>query len=153
LLAVFLQHTDSKPVQLRLICPPGAQRDAGTQPCSRPFMLIHDIGLTFGRANLRNEKQASGANFDRWAAVPVWRDPRRCVGKLSGSWTGSLTDPLISEAGRKFLADLLLQLTDAQLHDMFEVARFEHHSSVSIDAWVELFKKRRQDIVGTTCPA
>ncbi len=153
LLAVFLQHTDSKPVQQRLIClPDGVARD-GTAGCSQPFMLIHDIGLTFGRANLLNANQASGANFDRWAAVPVWKDPTRCIGKLSGSITGTLTDPVITEAGRKFLADLLVQLTDAQIRDMFEVARFDQRSTVPIDSWVDLFKKKRQEIATTTCPS
>lgn len=152
LLAVFLQHTDSKPVQQRLICPPEAE-GGGTAPCSRPFMFIHDSGLTFGRANLLNSNQASGAAYDRWAAVPIWKDPKRCVGKLSGSLSGTLTDPVISEAGRKFLSDLLAQLTDGQVHDMFDVARFGQRSNISIDAWVDLFKKKRQEIAAVKCPA
>ncbi len=59
---------------------------------------------------------------------------------------------MISEAGRKFLADLLVQLTDAQLHDLFDVARFGERSNVPIDAWVDVFKKKRQEIVSVTCP-
>ena len=39
--------------------------------------------------------------------------------------TGTLGDPAISEAGRKFLADLLVQLTDQQVRDLFEVARVD----------------------------
>lgn len=153
LIAAFLQHTDSKPVQQRLICPPQESPAQGAEACRAPLMLIHDIGLTFGRANLRNANQASGANFDRWAAIPVWKDAKRCVGKLSGSFTGTLADPVISEAGRKFLSDLLAQLSDAQLHDLFEVARFDLHSDVPIDRWVELFKKKRQEIADVTCPS
>jgi hypothetical protein len=152
LLAVFLQHTDSKPVQQRLICQEKEAKGDAMEACREPFMLIHDIGLTFGRANVFNTNQASGANFDRWAAIPIWKDPKMCVGKLSGSITGTLTDPVISEAGRKFLADLLVQLSDTQLHDMFEVARFPQHSSAPIDAWVDLFKKKRQEIVDVSCP-
>jgi hypothetical protein len=37
--------------------------------------------------------------------------------------TGTIGDPVIHEAGRRF-ADLLSQLSDAQLRDLFEVARF-----------------------------
>jgi len=153
LLAVFLQHTDSKPVQQRLICLPEGEVKGHDAACTRPFMFIHDSGLTFGRANLLNTNQASGAVYDRWAAVPIWKDPKKCVGKLSGSLSGTLTDPVISEAGRKFLADLLVQLTDGQIHDMFDVARFGQRSNVPIDAWVDLFKKKRQEIVAVKCPA
>ena len=47
---------------------------------------------------------------------------------MSQSWTGTLGDPRITEGGRKFLADLLVQLTDRQLHDVFEVARVNRRS-------------------------
>jgi hypothetical protein len=151
LLAVFLQHTDSKPIQQRLICLPHESPGEGSEGCREPFMLIHDVGLTFGRANLRNANQASGANFDRWAAIPVWKDAKKCVGKLSGSFTGTLADPVISEPGRKFLSDLLAQLSDDQLRDMFEVARFSLHSNVPTSQWVDLFKKKRQEIAEVTC--
>jgi len=43
---------------------------------------------------------------------------------LPKSSTGTLDNPIIREEGRKFLADLLVQLTDVQLHDLFEAARF-----------------------------
>jgi hypothetical protein len=154
LLAVFLQHTDSKPVQQRLICLPAAEGTERPALCAQPFMLIHDVGLTFGRSNLLNLNQASGANFDRWAAIPIWKEPKGCVGKLSGSLTGTMTDPTIGETGRKFLANLLMQLSDAQLRDLFAIARFDQRpAGASIDAWVDLFKKRRQEIVDVTCPS
>jgi hypothetical protein len=148
LLAVFLQHSDSKPIQQRLICLPDGETDEG---CSKPFMYIHDTGLTFGRLSFL--EFSSGANFGRWAAGSVWKDQGRCVGRLPGAITGTLTDPVIHEAGRKFLADLLVQLSDQQLRDMFEVARFDHRSSASIDAWIDLFKKKRDEIVQAHCPS
>ena len=40
--------------------------------------------------------------------------------------TGTLDKPVISEAGRAFLAGLLAQLSDAQLHDLFDVSRMLH---------------------------
>jgi hypothetical protein len=45
-IAVFIQHTDSKPVQQRLICPPQESPAQGAEACRAPLMLIHDIGLT-----------------------------------------------------------------------------------------------------------
>jgi hypothetical protein len=151
LLAVLLQHTDSKPRQQRLVCLPGASA-AESGVCGAPFMMISDLGLTFGRANLLNRNRLSGVNLERWSDVPVWKDAKHCVGKLSGSATGTLSDPTISEAGRKFLADLLRQLSDAQLHDMFEVARFGRSGDASIDEWVAAFKHKRDEIAGVTCP-
>ncbi len=149
LLAVMLQHTDSKDKQQRITC---TGKDNGTMPCAHPIMFIHDVGLTFGKATLMNKQQTSGVSFENWSTQPVWQPGKACVGNISKSWTGSLKEPVISEAGRKFLADLLNQLTDAQLSDMFEVARFQRYSHVPASDWVAAFKKKRTEIAGVTCP-
>ena len=46
LLAAFMQHSDTKPEQQRMVCL--------DRQCERPFLLLDDVGLTFGRANLVN---------------------------------------------------------------------------------------------------
>jgi hypothetical protein len=157
LLAVFMQHTDTKPEQERLLCLPGGLRDdAG---CDKPFMMLHDIGLTFGQANLWNRTSVGSVNFEQWSKMPIWKDTAACVGNLSKSYTGTLDNPKISEAGRQFLADLLVQLTDRQLHDLFEVARVDRRSRrpdsaeppATVDEWVAAFKHKRDDIVGNRC--
>ena len=57
-----------------------------------------------------------------------------------------------SEAGRRFLADLLVQLSDAQLHDLFDVARFTRRDPTrTVDDWVRAFKQKRDEIVNATC--
>ena len=53
LLAVFMQHTDSKPEQQRLLCLPGGMTDGGL--CNKPFLVLHDVGLTFGHGNFSNQ--------------------------------------------------------------------------------------------------
>ena len=56
-------------------------------------------------------------NLKNWRAERVWKDSPECVGNLPKSLTGTLDNPVISEAGRRFLADLLSRLTrqpDAQ---------------------------------------
>ena len=152
LLAAMIQHTDSKEQQQRLICLPGAAAtDAGAPGCAAPFMFIHDVGLTFGGANFLNKNTSSGANIMEWQKRPVWEKPEKCQAKLTKSFTGTLDDPIISEAGRKFLADLLVQLSDAQLRDLFEVARFPDYSHISADDWVATFKKKRDEITSITC--
>jgi hypothetical protein len=164
LLAVILQHTDSKAEQQRLVCLPDGSRkaargsdasDAGV--CPHPFMMINDLGLTFGHSTLFNRNNISSVNFDQWSKTPVWFDAKHCVGNLSQSQTGTLAHPVISEAGRKFLAGLLIQLSDAQLHDLFGVARLQERigpsvRSASVDEWVEAFRHKRDEVVGQICP-
>lgn len=180
LLAVFLQHTDSKAVQQRLLCldPKEKKDDAAAKgndkasdkdkdqdkekskdngTCKETFMLVQDVGLTFGHATKSNGSGTS-ASFREWSAAPIWKDPGRCVGNMVKSMTGTLKDPEISEEGRKFLAGLLTQLTDEQLRDLFEVARFGRRTlpdqpAATVDQWIAAFKKKRTEIVDHVCPS
>jgi len=90
--------------------------------------------------------------------VPVWADATRCIARLDTSITGTLHNPRISEAGRAFLANLLNQLSDAQLHDLFDAARvdlriIDETPPASIDQWVTAFKDKRTQIASVHCPA
>jgi hypothetical protein len=158
LLAVLIQHTDNKIINERFVCLPGGLTESGT--CDRPFLYMHDVGLTFGHANLFDVNNIASVSFDEWARTPVWRaNPKMCVGHMRQSATGMLGDPQVSEAGRQFLADLLVQLTDQQLHDLFEGARVDHRSrkpgteepAASVDEWVDAFKAKRDEIVTNRC--
>ena len=95
LLAVMLQHTDSKAEQQRIVC---VDEEGESGGCQVPLMMINDLGLTFGRANTFNLQPRGSANLAEWSKVPVWADPERCVGNLAGSFTGTLKNPVISEA-------------------------------------------------------
>jgi hypothetical protein len=161
LLAVFVQHTDTKATNQTLICldkpshvtEPVSDDESG-DACAHPFMTVSDLGNTFGHANLYNRNSTSAVNFHDWQSTPIWRDHGKgsCVGNLSKSATGSLDNPQISEAGRRFLAERLVQLSDAQLHDLFDVARFTRRDpSHTVDDWVGVFKEKRDQIVNATC--
>jgi hypothetical protein len=161
LLAAFVQHTDNKAANQRLLCPSG--QEIGRTGCRAPLLMINDLGLTFGHAGLLN-KNTDSASLANWAQVPVWKDPGQCVAQLKGSLTGSLSDPQIGEDGRAFLAGLLAQLSDAQLRDLFEAARVKRRSSdpssdpardapsASVSQWVTAFKMKRAQIVDQRCP-
>jgi hypothetical protein len=160
LLAVFMQHTDSKPEQQRLICLDKNWK--GKAPCERPFMLVNDLGLTFGKSNALNRNSKSAVNFEEWSETPVWKDKTGCVANLSGSITGTLENPRISEEGRAFLADLMMQLTDKQIADLFETARVslrprapnsKETVSATVGEWRDAFKKKRDEIVNRRCDA
>jgi len=178
LMAVFLQHSDNKTEQQRLLCLPVASTDpvprtapASTAPvstapaaeaCEMPFMMIHDLGNTFGKANRLNRASISGANLAKWSTTPIWKDAAECVGNLSKSFTGNLSNPRISEEGRQFLSDLLLRLTDAQLTDLFTVANFAEgpdrmravgSAGDTVALWVKVFKQKRDEIAQAHCPS
>jgi hypothetical protein len=115
-------------------------------------MMINDLGKTFGRATMGNGDQESAVNFKAWSNTRMWKDDKKCIAQLSRSFTGSLEHPKISEEGRKFLSGLLSQLTDQQLRDLFEVARFTARDpKVSIDEWVAAFKQKRDEIANARC--
>src|SRR5205823_10186096 len=94
-----------------------------------------------------------------WEKEPIWKDPAACVGNLKKSLQGTLPgNPTIGEAGRKFLADLLVQLSDKQIADMFTAARVDHfheheERNRPIADWVRVFKKKRDEVVNHHCPA
>jgi hypothetical protein len=145
LLAVLMQHSSNKAINQRIVCldPPG---------CSHTAMMISDVGKTFGRANALNNDHVAAVNFKEWSRQPIWKGSTGCVGDLPRSWSGTLRDPQVGEAVRKFLADLLVQLTDAQLHDLFDVSRFtERDPTATIDDWVNAFKQKRTEIVNRHC--
>jgi hypothetical protein len=153
LLAAFIQHTDSKSEQQRLLCAGGYSANGD---CKEPFLMVHDVGMTFGRATWANGNEKGSVNFEAWAKTPVWKDPAACVAELSKSHTGTLGDPRVSEAGRQFLANLLMQLSDQQIHDLFEVSgvgrRAEPNGvAAPVADWVAAFKSKRDEIVRNRC--
>lgn len=163
LLAAFVQHTDSKASNQRLLCPQG--QEIGRTGCRTPVLMVSDLGLTFGRSGfLIMNMNKNSVSLDDWTDKPVWKDETLCVAQLSQSIAGTLDNPTISEDGRAFLAGLLDQLSDAQLQDLFETARVSRRSAnpsndpdkdgapAGVDAWVEVFKLRRAQIVNRLCP-
>ena len=163
LLAVFVQHSDSKPEQQELVCADDrVRKDArGNETCASAWLVVKDLGATFGKATMLN---GSKIKLSDWGGEPIWKDPKQCVGNLSRSFTGSLEDPSISEAGRRFLAERLQMLSDRQLRDLFTVSRVEmrgeemtgvdgNKRKVTIDDWVRVFKRKRSEITAARCQA
>ena len=156
LLAVFLQHSDSKKQQQRIVC----LEAASAGECAQPLMMINDLGITWGRSNRWNQQPKGSVNLAEWQAIDIWKAPSGCVGNLGGSFTGTLKDPVISEAGRRFLAERLTQLSDGQLRGLFEAARVHLRARApenarsglaTVDEWVLAFKAKRAQIVERRC--
>jgi len=149
LLAVFLAHWDNKSENQRLVCLSESWPE-GTH-CPKPFLLLQDLGSTFGPHRV---------DLDAWKATPIWEDRKACkVSMEDHPYGGGTFGPTrISERGRRFLAKLLEQLSDAQLTDLFTGARFDKPRSplkgaASIPDWVRVFQSRVRTISeGPPCP-
>lgn len=149
LLAVFLAHWDNKSENQRLVCLSKTWPE-GT-PCGEPFLLLQDVGATFGPRKV---------DLDAWEQSAIWKDRGAC--KITMEYLpyggGTFGPTRVSERGRRFLSKLLDELTDAQLTDLFTAARFDKPRNPLTNArpvsdWVKVFKKRVRAISeGQPCP-
>ena len=140
-----MQHSSNKAINQRIVCldPPA---------CTRTRMFVRDVGKTFGAASRLNDDAVASVNFKEWSGTPVWKGTSGCVGNLAMSLIGTLRNPTISEGGRQFLSDLLAQLSDQQLRDLFTVARFtERDKNATVEDWVAAFKRKREEIASRRC--
>jgi hypothetical protein len=149
LLAVFLAHWDNKAENQRLVCLSRTWPE-GT-PCSEPFLLLQDVGSTFGPRRV---------DLEAWKTSKLWEDRAACrISMTDMPYGGGTFGPTrISERGRRFLAKLLGELTDAQLIELFASARFDQprtpFTKTSPAAeWARVFKQRVHAISeGPPCP-
>jgi hypothetical protein len=149
LTAVFLADWDNKAVNQALICLPGGERPDGG--CDAPFAYLQDVGATFG---------PKGLNLEAWRATPIWADPSTCrVSMKALPYQGAtFRDTVISEGGRRLLADELKQLRRQQLRDLFiasDFIEFARNSAAGrdVESWVAAFEdKVRQIADRPPCP-
>jgi len=149
LVAVFLADWDNKAANQRLVCLPGADLPDGG--CRTPFAYLQDVGCTFG---------PRGLDLEAWRATPIWADPSTCrVSMTSLPYRGAtFRDVVISEGGRRLLADEMKQLRPQQLSDLFTAAGFTDYVKSSeagrhAENWVNTFEdKVRQIADRPACP-
>jgi hypothetical protein len=152
LLAVFLAHWDNKSENQRLVCVSEKDWPDGGK-CSRPYAMLQDVGSTWGPRKV---------DIKEWSKAPIWTDRQTCLTSMDAlPYHGATFQPVkISEAGRKHLGQLLKQLTDRQLDDLFRHARFDHATGLiggvkatPIEDWVKVFRARVAQITdGPSCP-
>jgi len=137
LMAMFLHHWDNKSSNQRLIC-----ANAKTANCTHPLAMIQDVGSEFGpkKVELKN-----------WQSKPVWNgDAAKCLVSMKGMPYngGTFEDTVISEHGRRLLAERLRQLSTPQIVTLFTAAGFE-----DVPAWTAAFQHRVRQIVDRPpCP-
>lgn len=150
IVAVLLAHWDNKSENQRLVCLSAQWPDDGA--CGEPFLLLQDVGATFGPAKL---------DLQAWDATTMWDDRLTCAISMRGLPFGGATfgQARISEPGRRFAARLLTQLSDTQLTDLFTNARFAEPRGVFTPAhpvsdWVRVFQRKVRELTaGPPCPA
>ena len=142
LMAVLLGHWDNKAENQRLLCPVGHDREDGG--CARPLAMLQDVGATFG---------PNKAELHNWRVTPIWVDRKACTVSMKHlPWNGAtFPDRQISEGGRLFLLNLLEQLSDQQVRDLFVGSRITAFDQVSgegrhPDAWLRAFNDKVKQI-------
>jgi hypothetical protein len=177
LLMVFVQHSDNKPPQQRLSCDT-VKVDQSTNPftttCQSPVMLVQDVGTTLGAGGLISSNDSAKMNLDKWSGKKLWNKsgtdaaPAKCEASLTKSLTASdgLSDPAISEEGRRFLAGLMCQLSDQQIQDLYKEARAadmpQWHNKdgsfktgiteeIVVQRWTDAFKAKREQMAAARC--
>jgi hypothetical protein len=177
LLAAFVQHGDNKAPQQRVACHKVTE-DATTKPttttCDKSVMLVQDLGATLGNGGLFTSNDGAKMNVDNWAGKKLWSSvgtdgaPRECHAALTKSLAArdGLSNPTISEEGRRFDAGLMCQLSDQQIADLFKASRAVempkyHNKDGSLKAgvdedsvirqWVAAFKAKREDLAKGRC--
>ena len=178
LVGVILQHGDRKPEQQRLSCHGALKADAGSvrqldgdsvffenpgaTACDSPAVSMQDMGATFGGAGKRTKGSTAKMNLESWVDKQVFKGSGgECHGELTVSMAagdGSMGDPRIGEAGRKFLADRLKRLTDEHLKAIFTAARVnlmtkddDDPKENTVDGWVAALKDKIHQIETRTC--
>lgn len=177
LLGAFIQHSDNKPPQQRLVCDK-VDVDTKTQPytttCDKSVMLVQDVGATFGTGGAFTSNDSAKMNLKGWSNQKLWSkvgtdgSPKQCQAILHKSLTAKdgLDNPQISEEGRRFDAGLMCQLTDQQILDLFKASRAsampEYHNKdgsfktgvdeASVEQqWVQAFKNKREQLAAGRC--
>ena len=193
LLGVFIQHGDRKPEQQRLECrgelnasagethprsgdasgPPVFEERPDAEACGEPVIALQDIGSTFGGAG-RTSNSSSKMNLKAWTNRPVFKPVKasssgevaECRGNLTVSMKagdGGRGDPRIGEAGRAFLQERLLLLTDAHVRALMATARVDKLVEAQTwrdpsgteysgsEAWVAAFKDKVRQISERHC--
>lgn len=163
LLAAFVQHGDNNATQQKLVCLPDGVVDDGDghSTCKKPFMYVADLGSTFGGAERLDER--ASMSLASWERHSIWKDRGACIADLAHTPEGTLTDPRISEEGRKFLSSLLEQLSDQQILNLFRAGRADERDQgengltqrsrnlAPLSDWVRVFKQKRDEIRTTSC--
>ena len=164
LLAVFIQHSDSKPGQQEIVCQEGRKgKDAkGNETCAEAWLVIKDLGGSFGKATKLNSSKMNLADWDEARHLEGRQAVhRRHAAVVHGKSRGSEDQ----RSGSRFLSERLMLLRDQTdsrpLHGVECDETWRNASTaadgskrpVTVDDWVRVFKRKRSEIAAARCAA
>ncbi len=166
LLMSILGHPDSKGENQRLVClNDGIEKvENGKLVCTKPFAIVQDVGWTFTFGwTLYEVSKIGKMDLEGWKRTPVWADTKSCIiglNPLPPLFTGTLQRFAVRESARAFLANLLNQLTEKQMSDMFRAARVEFLGGAAqttqqeaiVAQWTSTLKKKIAEVNAVRCP-
>jgi hypothetical protein len=149
LVAVFLAHWDNKTSNQRLVCLEDRRGDSDA-PCGAPLVMLQDLGATFGPRK---------TDYLGWRHAPLWRDAEGCAVSMQQLPYRGATfsdDVVISEGGRRLVADRLGAMTRAEIEALFLDARFpdpdtRQFGSPRVGPWADVFQDRVAAIRNRAC--
>ena len=166
LMAVLINNWDNRRENQRLLCLPEGYPPQPGGHCGKALAYMHDVGGTLGQVGgtldrVRGKgKDERKLDVEAWSQVPIWKDRAACTVRIKSPRLhgASFDDTAISEPGRRLLADLLAQLTPAQMESLFTGALVSDYAGAkpaSTDAsrWAAVLQdKIRQITEGAPCP-
>jgi len=155
LLMAVIQHTDNRLDNQSLYCRQAL--DGLECPPENRYLVVGDVGSTAGAFKLPKASSDGGIDvppalsYFFWDSAPIWQN---WVGAKSSNCTvqviafdtispATLKSHKISEAGRKFLADLLAQLSDTQLEQLVAFAKLgerQAEANITTQVWDSITK-------------
>ena len=148
LAAVLLAHWDNKSSNQRIVCL-GDGGDDGAQPCARPFLMMQDLGATFGPRKV---------SLEGWKKTAIWRDAEGCAVSMADlPYDGAtFADVDITEAGRALLASRLARFTRDDFTKLFRESRFPDAETGELGAddvtpWVDALQEKVAAITNRAC--
>lgn len=151
LMAIFLAHWDNKATNQRLVCRGTGDPEESSESCDGPLLMLQDVGSTFGPGKVI---------YESWQSAPIWKDEGTCVVSMETLPYGGagFRPTAISEGGRALLGAKLARLSETQIRQLIDGARFPDPATGEpggdVTPWVRAFQaKVRQIAARPACPS
>jgi hypothetical protein len=146
----------------------------GASSCRTAVAMIQDLGATYGSSG-KITTRTNKIHLESWSKRRVFkaavddagRKAPACRLDVTAAFTAgghAKASAPVREAGRRFLADQLTRLSDAHIRAIFEAAGLEALGDrvawtdpktgrvlQGLDAWVEAFKQKREQVAVARC--
>lgn len=145
----FIDHGDTKTDNQKFACLYSQKNDEGSRICNpgQAVYYVSDMGSTFGHSSASEKK----ARLEAWRG----KDPIKVSGGNCTTTAKGVGNAVISEAGRKLLADGLQRLLAAEQSNglitrVFRASRNSERDAPP-EAWTTEFIRKANTIINVRC--